>query len=475
MCRGKENNELDAELEAWCNKENVPGMALIAMQNGERIFEKYAGFRNVEQRLPVTPDTVFGVASITKSLTALAIMQLVDENKLAVEDPVVKWLPEFRLPDQAHDTAITIHHLLTHTSGLPGMEAVHRARAVSIIEDPDGAELFDNPAPLEKVLTVETVEDVMDVVADTEFRLLAPPGELFNYSNEGYALLQEIIERAGGKPYIAYVQERILNPLGMDRSVFRTEELQTMTDVTELYAYRKKREVFHSPAWWDVGRIYSNGSLKASAADLVKYAELFRRSGLAGSERIISEAGMRRMTAPHVWLPTGAAYGYGLQIDPEPEFRLFGHGGSIKGVSSHMKIAPEAGMTLVVLMNIADAPAGDIAMRTLRRLLGLPDAGPPPEDVLESERLEMYAGRYESAEGQRAEVTLQEGTLRVQAGQESYPLRPYDEHGFVTPGGDRLKFLTDDRGDITALFKGVRVLPKITQDCHGKMERKTVR
>lgn len=461
----KQTSELDAELTAWCKRENIPGMALIATKDGKPIFEKCIGFRDSEQGLPVTPDTVFGVASITKSLTALAVMQLADAEKLSVEDPVVKWLPEFRLLDDTHGNAITIHHLLTHTSGLPGMDAVHRARAASIIEDPDGAEIFDNPGPLEKALTVETLEDVLEVMADTEFQLLAAPGELFNYSNEGYALLQEIIERAGGKPYIKHVQEYILDPIGMDRSVFRTEELQAMTDVTELYAYRKKPEVFHSQAWWDVGGIYANGSLKSSAADLVKYTEMFRCGGLAGSTGIMSEAGIRKMTTPHVFLPTGKAYGYGLQIDPEQEFRLFGHGGSIKGVSSHMKVAPEAGMTVIVLMNIADAPAEDIAMRTLKRLLGLPvTAEPLPEYRLASEHLSKYAGHYESAEGQRAEVTLREGVLQLHAGQDSNPIRPVGKHSFVAPGGDRLKFLTDEQGDIKALFKGMRVLSKITQD-----------
>src|SRR5699024_1815408 len=113
--------------------------------------------------------------------------------------------------------------------------------------------------------SVQSVADVMKAMAETDYTVLGAPGEVFNYSNESYAMLQEIIERASGEAFIPYVESHIFNPLQMERSVFLTEDLKRHENVTELYAYTKEKEksVFHSPAWWDVGNIYSNGSLKA--------------------------------------------------------------------------------------------------------------------------------------------------------------------------------------------------------------------
>src|SRR5699024_4825581 len=106
--------------------------------------------------------------------------------------------------------------------------------------------------------------------------------------------------------------------------------------------------------WWDVGSIYSNGSLKACASDLMKYLEVYRLGGLVNGKRIVSESGIQKMTTPQVTLPNGNQYGYGLQVEDEMDIRFVGHGGSIKGVSSNIQYAQEKGLTIFVLTNIAD-------------------------------------------------------------------------------------------------------------------------
>src|SRR5690625_2770337 len=125
-------NSLDQVLTKKCQEAKIPGMALVVAKDGKPIFEKYYGYRDVEKKLPVNGETVFGIASITKSFTTLAVMQLADKGKLSIFDPVIKWLPEFTLVDDTLTPLVTIHHLMTHTTGLPGLPLVHQARATSI-------------------------------------------------------------------------------------------------------------------------------------------------------------------------------------------------------------------------------------------------------------------------------------------------------------------------------------------------------
>src|SRR5699024_10684076 len=249
---------------------------------------------------------------ITKSFAALAIMQLEDAGRLSVEDAVTKWLPEFKLPNKTYQENVQIHHLLTHSSGLPGMGAVNLARAESIRKDPDGEVLRPALFAEDDTPDIKTVIELMNEMAKTKYELLGAPGTAFNYSNEGYALLQGIIERASGQPFLDYMEENVLTPLNMNRSLFRTEDLDHFDNVTELYAYDKEGKVFHSPAWWDVGDIYTNGSLKTSITDLLKYAEVYCQHGTVNGTKILSEESVDKMVTPHITMPTEDTYGYGL-------------------------------------------------------------------------------------------------------------------------------------------------------------------
>lgn len=454
-------DELDRMLEKRCQSAKIPGMALIASQDGERIFQKMYGYRDREKRLSVTPDTIFGVASITKSVVALAIMQLEDAGKLTVEDPVIRWLPEFKWPKITYTEHLTIHHLLTHTSGLPGLPAVHLARAASIEDDSDGPYLFgDIP---EANQPVESVLDILDVIGRMDFSLLGPPGKVFNYSNEGYALLQEIIERASGMTFTSYMDKQILSPLNMDRSVFLTETLSEKENVTELYAYTKdkERDVFHSPAWWNVGAIYSNGSLKASASDLMTYMDVFHFDGLVGGKRIVSKKSIEKMMTPHVTLPNGAQYGYGLQIHERDGHQFIGHGGSIKGVSSNIQFSKEKGLSVCILMNIADADAEGLAITALDQLSGIKEEETLPEFSMTTEELKQYAGLYQTLEGHEVHVTCYNGRLFIEQDSGSIRLCPCAANEFVMHSGKKVVFTVDAHQDVTGIFRGMRWLPKM--------------
>lgn len=461
-------DDLRQRVAEFMERSQVPGMAVAVAQDGRPLLAEGFGWRNQAAGLPVTPDTVFGLASVTKSFTAVAVMQLQDAGKLTVADPVTRWLPEFRGPNPDWIQGMTIHHFLSHTSGLPGMRALFHARAGSIAADPNRERLGLVADPGEIGL-IRTYPELLALMAESEYELLGPPGAWFNYSNEAYALLQGVIERASDRPFLDYMQERVLNPLGMTRSAFKTEDLARLEPVTELYAAQAvggKLEIFHAPVWWDVGEIYTNGSLKSTTADLLRYMEIYRTGGVSGDVRILSADAVRQMTTPHATLPTGRRYGYGLDVQPDYHgVRLVGHGGAIKGVSSHMLVSPEAGITSVALCNLSGVTPEQVTLGAVNTCLGLEWEARRqeyPTVPMAPEALQEYVGAYRNNEGTSAQVQVVAGTLYVVSAGLPLEARPVGSDGFVLEAtGSLIKFLRGPDGALSALFMGVRVIPRV--------------
>src|SRR5699024_11350718 len=175
----------------------------------------YEGYRDVEQKLSINAHTVFGVASITKSFTTVAIMMLQEAGKLHIDDEVKAWIPTL----EKIQTGTKIRHLMTHTAGYKGLTAFHRARLQSMLEDKDSAMLFNLPIN-EALANVVTVEDMIAVMNEEVDSFIGIPGEKFNYSNESYSLVQYICEKESGSKTTTYGQRNILEPRGMNRTFF---------------------------------------------------------------------------------------------------------------------------------------------------------------------------------------------------------------------------------------------------------------
>ncbi|MDF2627054.1 MAG: hypothetical protein K0R39_885 [Symbiobacteriaceae bacterium] len=449
---------LHSYLTTLLERSQIPGLAVAVAKNGETIFEAGIGYRDVARGLPVTPDTIFGVASVTKSFACLAIMQLAAAGRLSPTDLVVRWLPEFTAILPPDGRSIQIRHLMSHSSGLPGMQAIYHARAGAIRKDPDWQRLgARDPFTVEPI---RTPRELMKLMAAADIDLLGAPGQHLNYSNEGYALLQAIIERASDQPFRQYLKRRILDPLGMDHSMLLVEEMRRFPEVTELYA-PEPGGFFHSPAWWDVGDIYTNGSLKSTVRDLIKYLEVYR----CGGAGLVPAAGVAKMTAPFVTMPTGTSYGYGLTVQPGYHgYTLIGHGGSIKGVSAQVLLVPEAGLTVALLINVTGAPAERIALSVANHFLGLPletykyefpAYTPAPGE------LAALAGRYHSDESGDVVVAVGEDVTLKAAGQ-THAVRPFAPDALVSADGlTHARFMRNPAGRIWALFLGMRVYRRV--------------
>ena len=445
----------------------VPGCSIAVAVDGQPVLARGYGWRDRENGLPATDQTVYGIGSCTKSLTAMAILQLEEEGALSIADPVVKYLPHFRVGKGDIRELITIHNFLTHTSGLPPLPSLYLCMARSMEGDPAAESILERIQE-QKDKPIDTYEELMRFIGDLDPELLGPAGTHFSYSNDAYALLGAIVSQVSGQSYTTYVTERILKPLGMTRTTFDLKEMSGLPDVTTLYASKddgEKEEVYASPKWWDTHAHCPAGFLRSNVTDLLRYLEVYRCGGSVGGRRVVSEKTIARMTAPHARFGLPLAYGYALSVDSNYHgVSVVGHSGGIKGVSAHILWVPEKGITGAALANLSGVPSGQILLGAVNLLLGLPvdtrqvtfsDYACPPG------RLGRYVGEYRSGEGSVYEVSAQDGRLEVETQGRKLTARPVGADMFTITQKETetlLHFLWNAQGETYAIQAGSRII-----------------
>lgn len=462
--------EFEAYVAQQMTTAKCPGFSMGVAVNGESVYSRGFGYRNREQALPATALTTHGIGSITKSMTAVAIMQLVERGALRVTDPVVQHLPEFRTPDPDHTAKVTLHHLLTHTAGLPPLPFLYAGMKESLEADPSVADSEEIQAHLKKYPMINTCAQLLELMAAHPYELLGAPGERFSYLNEGYALLGAIIERVSGQSYSAFLQENLLDPAGMTSSTLRADGLEERRDVTQLYVKKDAdAESEPAPGWWQSEVFLAAGFLRSTVPDMLRYMEIFRTGGMVGQNRILSAESVQRMTAPTIAAGPGMFYGYGLMLTPAYNgVSLVEHGGGVKGVSAYVSCVPERGITAVGLANLGGMGSGQVLLAAINGLLGLPletkraELGTydcPPE------RLADYVGEYHSGEGARIQVSLVDDILTFEMkGVKPMSAWPTAEDSFaVAIGGNETKidFTRDAAGQVESASMGFRIVRKV--------------
>lgn len=369
-----------------------PGLAVGIGQHGAPIYMEGFGFRDREQGLPMTPETVQGIGSCTKTFTAVAIMQLQEHGLLRVEDPVVQYLPQFRSSVAVYTSQITIHHLLSNTAGLPPLPTMLRCLARTL-----RFETAEVPG-LDQVTPIDTPAELICYLSETEYEPY-PPGACFSYSNDGFGLLGAVIERITGQSYTDYVTEHILRPAGMSSSTFANPVQAGYPEVTTLYA-ADWEPVEPAPHWWDAGAFIPFGFLRSNIPDMLWFAELFATCGRVGDVQILRPESVAAITTPHAVISHGWYYGYGAVVTPDFHgATLVEHSGGTKGIGAWYMAVPEHGLTGVALANLAEAPSGKGLLGAINSVLGLPLTEPRvthPTRSVEAEALAQYAGTYRS-------------------------------------------------------------------------------
>lgn len=453
---------LDAYSEELMKEYGVPGLSLGISRNGRTLCEKGYGFRDRENSLDATADTVYGIGSCTKSFTALAIMRLEEQGLLSVDDLVTEYLPEFRFGKKDAQSPITIHHLLTHSSGLEVLPSLFFAMLRTMRDDVSVKTLPEGDP-------IDTYEQLMEFIGGLDIEPLGPPTAHFSYSNDSWALLGAIVERVSKTPYATYVKENILGPLEMTSSFLDFADADSL-EITELYATDPddSKKIIHAPGWWESPSMAAAGFLRSNVPDMLKYLRLFAQDSVEANKVGVSAASLKRMQTAYMHRGHQNYYGYGLGVHANYHgVSLVEHSGGIKGVSAHMMYVPEKDIAVTVLANLSGFPSGQIALAALNLLMGLP---------LDTRRFEFsdydcpkyllahYEGEYNSPESGVIKVYTEDAKLWVRMGEERMAARPIGVDMFTVSQKrteDAMRFLHDTRGDCWAVEFGARVLRKI--------------
>lgn len=330
--------EIDRIFERYAADRKISGMVWGVVIDGKLTHVQATGVRDRDANSPVTPDTVFRIASMTKSFTSLAILKLRDEGKLSLEDPVAKWIPEFaKMELPTRDTApLRIRNILSHSAGFPE-------------DNPWGdQQLAASDADLTKWL-------------QKGIPFSTAPGTRYEYSNYAFGLLGRIVTKASGVPYETYVRTQILAKLHMDNSTFEFSQVSAATRAT---GYRLQPDgTYLAEAPLPHGAFGAMGGLLTTADDLGKYVA-FHLSAWPPRDDAdngpVHRASVREMA--HLWTPanlivkggqaTESGYGYGLRVSVDCRFEhIVAHGGGLPGFGSYMAWLPEYGVGMFAMAN----------------------------------------------------------------------------------------------------------------------------
>ncbi|PUA33219.1 MAG: hypothetical protein B7O98_01940 [Zestosphaera tikiterensis] len=332
-----------------------PSISLGIVEDGVIKYLRSFGFRDVESSLPATPETSYCLGSVTKSFTAIAVMQLYEKGLLDLQDPVGKYVD---LNLKAFDEEITIHNLLTHTSGIP---ALGYAEA-----------LIDSYYGIRDVwLPITSPDDVLTFMKDYERWVMYKPGLRWFYLNEGYVILGKVIEKVSKISYEEYVRKNILSKLGMSRSYFSIADYLNDGNKATPYIITKDGLKLTKPIFG----ITADGGLFSNASDLSKYVLTLINRGSLNNEVILSRESLEIMEQPHVKLPyesfTSDAYGYGLTVKENfLGYKLIGHSGSVYVYTAYMGYIPSRKLGVVLLANASSKPLSLVGAYILTYLLG---------------------------------------------------------------------------------------------------------
>ena len=326
---------LDAALEKRITEQNLSGVTVCLRGPEGVIFEKGYGYCDENQR-PINEHTVMGIASLSKSTVALALCMLAAEGKISMDDPVVKYLPTFRIPGSPVQD-VTIHHLATHTAGIPPMEPLEWSIAMNTPDCPDpDAKALCATSPNQ----MDTIEQIIDYIAEGKYPALGGPGEYMSYSNEGYAILCYVFDAAAGMPLEQFLKEKVFAPIGMTRSVLdldgsEAKAIASDGNITRLWGKDKDGNFVVDDAWDILPPFRACACVKSTAHDMARYYQCLSNHGVIDGVQAIPAAAADMMTGLQFPLSEKATYCYGLNKRLWKGHVICEHAGALHGVSTH--------------------------------------------------------------------------------------------------------------------------------------------
>jgi CubicO group peptidase (beta-lactamase class C family) len=379
-------------MEEW----EVPGLAISIVKDGDVIFSHGFGYRDVENKLNVTPKTLFAIGSCTKAFTAVSMGILVDEGKLEWDKPVRDYMPDFRMYDSYVTENMTPRDLLTHRSGLPRHDLVWYGSSLK------RKELIDRLRYLEP---------------SKGFR------SAYQYQNLMYVTAGYLVGYIAGCSWEEFIQDRILDPLEMNNTNFSVTKSQKSADFA--FPYKKIDEEIKQIPFYMNDEMGPAGTIDSNVNDITKWLMLNLNKGKYGEKQIISEANLNQIQSPQIFTETSlskykeiliASYGMGWVIQPYRENIVISHGGNIDGFTALTTFMPQNNIGIVILTNINSTPITEIiAFNVYDRLLGL-------DEVVWNQRAKDEIAKIKEL---KETAKKKSATDRREGTQPSHPLEDY--------------------------------------------------
>lgn len=383
----------------WLSEEGIPGAALAVVDGDETVYAQGFGARDLETNAPATPETRYGVASITKSFTAMAVLRLVEAGEVGLDEPVSSYVPFFDEASVSNEEAgpPTVAELLSHSSGMPSDGASVALISRLVGGDPEPVPLSSR-ADLERYVFHSLSERVSD--------------DRFFYYNTGYTVLGALVEAVDGRAFRTYVGEELLEPLGMDRSVLAPPDFAGLENAMTPYREEDGERVETS---FPVKGLGAAGGLVSTVADLGAYLEFqFDPDPAVLDPRLLTQA-RRAQTPRQEFLDgTGQGYGYGWMRRPFLGDDLIEHSGSLGVSTAYVGFLDDRQRGVALACNDSPSPSPkDVGPALLAITQGTEPAEATHFFGLRG-AAEAVAGTYESYRGiQSATVERDGGGLEI--------------------------------------------------------------
>ncbi len=425
----------------------VQGLGVAIARDGEVVYSRGFGLRDVQRELPVTPHSIFAIGSTTKTFTTAALALLADEGKFDWDAPIREYLPTFKLWDSVASERMTGRDLTSHRSGLPRHDLMWYGSSESREELVGRLKYLQNTA---------------------DFRTV------WQYQNLMYMTAGYLVEILSGLTWEEFVRERMFGPLGMAATHINALEVESAPDFSRGY-HEQKNKVEPMDFYQGFTAVAPAGSIFSSITDMSQWMLMHLNDGKLGERQFLSEAQVRLMHTPHMFISKGqyselpySSYGLGWFVEPYRGHDMIHHGGNIDGFSSMLALMPEDGIGVVVLTNMDGTPVRDIIpynvfdrfiggksvpwnarMKERRKELREGEKrgkGKRQSDRVRgtrpSHKLEQYAGTYRHAGYGPIRVEYADGTLSASYNGMDFKMEHYHYDVF---------HLTFERFDITML------------------------
>lgn len=453
---------------------SAPGVALAVVRGDELVHQGAYGQRDADAGLPLTADTRFPMASVTKSFAAMSVALLVDEGKLSWDTPVREYMPEFVLNDAYATQHVTVRDMLSHRTGLPRHDLA--------------AWRMDLPP-------AEFVKRLRHLKFSVSFR------EKFQYNNLMFNSVAHLVETLAGVKWAEYVHDRIFKPLGMNSSNFAPEPPETGMPLANGYRVERHEDGTAKKLVPTPLGLHTElspgaaGALFSTLDNMIRWLTVHVNEGASGGQQLVSSGNLKQMHLPHTVIPGGGVnealfgnsiitYGLGWFVEPYRGHTLVHHGGNVEGHSVMIACVPQEKLGVVVMCNVAASYLRDaLVYEAVDRALGLPakdwsakyhavidpllagqakskstSAAERVPDAPPSQPLEAYAGEFEADGYPDMTVRLAQGKLEAgTVGSLPYtPVSHYHYDVFEWDLGDwdqrlKIRYLMNDSGQVDAL------------------------